>query len=89
MKTIRILKRSLSITGLVLTLPIIGMVFSKEVNWDLLDFLVMGVMLFTTSVLSHYIWFSHTSSKWRYGLIVLALIAFFLLWIELAVGIFN
>lgn len=89
MKTIRILKRSLSITGLVLTLPIIGMVFSEEVNWDLLDFLVMGVMLFTTSVLLHYIWFSHTSSKWRYGLIVLALIAFFLLWIELAVGIFN
>ncbi|WP_167342369.1 hypothetical protein [Nonlabens sp. SY33080] len=89
MKTIRILKRSLSITGLVLTLPIIGMVFSKEVNWGLLDFLVMGVMLFTTSVLLHYIWFSHTSSKWRYGLIVLALIAFFLLWIELAVGIFN
>ena len=35
------------ITGMILLIPLIAMQFTGEVNWDIMDFIVMGVLLFS------------------------------------------
>lgn len=39
------------LTGLVLLIPLIVMQFSNEVNWNLFDFLVAGILLLGTGFL--------------------------------------
>lgn len=38
-----------SVVALLLIVPLIGMQFSKEIKWSLLDFIISGFLLFTTA----------------------------------------
>lgn len=83
------------LTGILLTaaflllLPFIAMQFTNEVNWTLSDFVVAGVLLFGTGFLCELVMRKVKKRDYRIGIVVVILIALFLLWAELAVGIFG
>ncbi|WP_347158730.1 hypothetical protein [Pontibacter chitinilyticus] len=83
------------LTGIVLTvvfvllIPLIAMQFTKEVNWDVFDFVVMGILLLGTGLLCELVMRQVKSRTYRIGMLVIILIALFLVWAELAVGIFG
>lgn len=75
--------------GAILLLPLLGMFFSDEVNWDFFDFLVAGILLFTVATALNLILCFAGNKLLQYALIAVLLLAFALLWIEIAVGIFG
>ncbi|BDW93137.1 hypothetical protein MACH07_19690 [Flagellimonas marinaquae] len=75
--------------AVLLAVPFVAMQFSSEVNWSLFDFIGAGILL---SIIGFTIDFVHrkTRSRNKRSLILLAIfILFLLVWIELAVGLFN
>ena len=79
----------LLVIPLLLLIPLIGMQFSSEVNWSLLDFLVMGALLLGLGLMLEYVLRKVPKKKNRIVLIAIILIIFLLIWAELAVGIFG
>jgi hypothetical protein len=72
---------------ILLIIPFIGTLVSNEVNWSLFDFVVMGVLLFSTSVGVHHILKRTKTLVQRNFLIASILLVFLFIWVELAVGI--
>lgn len=72
----------------ILLIPFISMQFSIGVDWSVLDFTIMGIMLFAVGVLCELVLRRVKSLKGRVLLCGVILFAFLLIWIELAVGIF-
>lgn len=77
------------VTGLILLIPLVAVQFTDEVDWNLFDFVVMGVLLLivgfgyelaTTNV-------NETKSRFAIGLLFLAVLL--IIWAELAVGVFG
>jgi len=81
--------RILYIVGLLLLIPLIAMQLTNEVNWSFFDFIIMGGMLTITSLLIGIILKKVKNSKNRLILIVTIVMIFFLIWAELAVGLFG
>jgi len=75
--------------GLLLMIPLIAMQLTNEVNWSLFDFIIMGAMLTITGLLGKIIFKKVKKYKHRVILYVVIAIIFFLIWAELAVGIFG
>lgn len=75
--------------ALILSIPLIAMQFTSEVDWKPLDFVVMGALLLGTGFLCELVIRKVDNMDYRIGFIVLILIALFLIWAELAVGIFG
>jgi len=73
----------------VLCIPLIGMQLSTEVNWTALDFVTAAVLLFGTGMLSLKLYSKSRSSKYFLVLLILVILAFILVWVEMAVGIFD
>ena len=74
---------------LLLTIPLIAMQFTEEVQWSLFDFVFMGVLLLFTGLGINLVLRKFSKTKQRILLIVVVLGAFFLIWADLAVGIFG
>lgn len=77
------------IAGLILALPVIGMLISEEVKWSFFDFLVAGILLFSSAFFINTILNKKISTQkkiWGACVIIAVLI---IIWVELAVGIFN
>lgn len=75
-------------TGAILSVPLIAMRFTREVNWTSFDFIVMGVLLFGTSSL--FVLAARRVARKHWLAVGIAVAAGFLyLWAELAVGIFT
>lgn len=79
----------LILAGVLLAIPYIAMQFSPEVAWTVSDFLIAGVFLFVLVSLAELILRKIQIKKYRYLLLVALLFTFLLIWLELAVGIFN
>jgi uncharacterized membrane protein len=86
-------KQRLTITfgiiAFILLIPAVAMQFTKEVDWNVFDFIVMGTLLIITGLAIELVTRKVTSTKWRLiitGVIILALL---LTWAELAVGLFG
>ena len=79
----------LHIVGALLLIPFIAMQFSSEVVWTASDFIIMGILLLVTGLGIDLVLRKVSSSKNRLimGGIILAL--FFMIWAELAVGVFG
>ena len=73
----------------VLLIPLIAMPYTNEVNWTLLDFVVAAVLLLGVGLTLDFIMTKVKTSKLRIIFIIILLIAFLLVWTELAVGIFG
>lgn len=75
-------------TAAILSIPLVAMQFTREVNWTAGDFVVMGTLIFGMG--SMFIWSARRVNKKNrlvVGLIILA--AFLAIWVHLAVGIVD
>jgi hypothetical protein len=72
-----------------LLIPLIAMQFTEEVNWNLVDFIVAGVLLIGTSLFCELVLRKVKIIKNRIAICVALLIFLVLFWAEIAVGIFE
>lgn len=72
-----------------LLIPLLAMQFTNEVNWSVSDFIIMGGLLFGTGLLCELIMRKVKSVTNRIIICGAVLFVFFLIWVELAVGLFN
>jgi hypothetical protein len=72
-----------------LLIPLAAMQFSDQVNWSAGDFVVMGLLLLLLGFGLRYILRRAGSAQTKIALIALSILAFLLIWAELAVGIFG
>lgn len=83
------------LTGILLTvvfillIPFIAMQFTDEVDWKLFDFVIMGILLLGTGLLCELVIRKVRNMDYRIGFIAVILLVLFLIWAELAVGIFG
>lgn len=75
--------------AILLLIPLIAMQFTSEVNWELNDFIIMGVLLLFTGLSCELILRKVKSVKNRVLICGIILLAFLLVWAEMAVGIFG
>jgi hypothetical protein len=73
----------------ILLIPLVAMQFTNEVDWKLLDFVIMGILLLGTGLLSELVIRRVRKTEYRIAFIAVILLALFLIWAELAVGIFG
>ena len=78
--------RILVVTCALLTIPLFAMQFTNEVNWSIADFLVMGGMLFTASLLATYA-YQRLPFQLKKIAVIAVITAFVTLWALLAVGL--
>jgi hypothetical protein len=75
--------------AIILCIPLIAMQFTDEVNWTLSDFVVMGLLLLSTGLLCELVLRKVTKIQHRIILCALLIFGLFIVWAELAVGIFG
>ena len=75
--------------ALILLIPLIAMQFTDDVKWTLFDFIVAGVLLLVTGLMGELVIRKINKIKHRIVIYLAILIAFLLIWAELAVGIFG
>ena len=75
-------------TVAILSIPLIAMQFTTEVDWDATDFIVMGSLLF--GMASLFVLATRRVTR-RHRIIIGGIFAaaFLLIWAELAVGVFT
>jgi hypothetical protein len=78
---------------MITSLIIIGTVgvlnsYTAEVNWNVADFIIAFILLSILSILIDAV-LKIKATRMRLILFISTIIAFILLWLELAVGIFN
>ena len=79
----------LTIATLILLTPLVAMQFTSEVDWDGRDFFVMGILLYGTGLACELVMRRFRSIAQRLVFCGVILLALFLVWAELAVGIFG
>jgi len=96
MKTQEVFKSStrritiiLTVTAIILSIPLIAMQFSSEVKWTLNDFITAGILLLSTGLAIELVIRNMKKGTFRTVLLIIILLALFLIWAELAVGIFG
>ncbi len=93
METQRNLSRAVTIVAMVtltlLSVPLIAMQFTNEVDWSVFDFFIMGILIFGTGV--SYVVLTHFTSSLIYRLAVAGAIGttFLMIWANLAVGLIG
>lgn len=73
----------------ILLIPLLAMQFSKEVNWSFFDFTIAGILIFGTGLVYELV---SKRLKTRANKVILAgvlVVVLFVVWVELAVGIFR
>ncbi len=73
------------LTVLILLIPLIAMQFTDEVNWNKIDFLIMGLLVFCFSNL--FIIAARAVPRRRVHAGIILAAVFFYVWVELAVGV--
>jgi uncharacterized membrane protein SirB2 len=83
------LKQLLTGSGVLLLIPFIASQFSDEVNWSAYDYLVMAILLGSTSVVLNFVLTKakNKQSRWAWGIAVILVLV--LIWVEIAVGVFG
>jgi hypothetical protein len=83
------------LTGILLTvvvllsIPLIAMQFTNEVDWKLDDFVIMGTLLLSTGLLCELVLRKVKKIENKVLICGALLILLFLIWAELAVGLFG
>ncbi len=75
--------------ALLLLIPLIAMQFTEEVDWNLFDFIIMGILLLGTGLMIELTLRKIKNKNYRIIFIAGILFAFFLVWAELAVGVLG
>lgn len=79
----------MGVIGVILLLPLAAMQFSDEVNWNLFDFIVAGALLSIFGLAFELALRKAKDNANRIAIIGVLLVTLFLIWAELAVGIFG
>jgi len=79
----------LSLTTFILAIPLVAMQFTNEVDWTLSDFVTAGILLLSTGLAIELVIRNLKTGMLRTIVLVVILLALFLIWAELAVGIFG
>lgn len=79
----------LAIAAFMLSIPLIAMQFTTQVDWKFFDFAVMGALLFGAGLLFEFALRRVKSTRNRIIICGAILFLFFMVWAELAVGIFG
>ena len=77
------------IVGCLLLVPLIAMQFTTQVAWDIADFVVAGVLLFGAGITYELLASRETGTGRRVLIGIVIVIALFLIWAELGVGILG
>lgn len=78
-----------AVAGILLSVPLIAMQFTKEVNWTGSDFLIGGILLFGTAFICEMVLRTVKTLKARVILCLTVLTILMVIWAEMAVGIFG
>ncbi len=81
----KIITKWISVAVVILLIPLITMQFSSEWNWSFSDFIFMGALIFGTGFL--YEIAARKNPKYKVVIGIGFLLAFLLVWVELATGI--
>ena len=73
----------------ILLIPFVAMQFTGEVNWSAFDFSIMGALLLGTGLVCELVLRKVQKTEYRIALCGVILVVLFLIWAELAVGIFG
>ncbi len=65
------------------------MQFTNQVTWNVMDFIIAGVLLLSTGLLINYIQKKLIRNTYRTLIIIGVIILLLFVWVELAVGIFE
>lgn len=76
-------------TASILMVPLVAMLFTTEVDWNLLDFIVMAILLFSTGLTFVLISKYSDSMAFRTAVGVAVVAGLLLIWVNLAVGIIG
>lgn len=74
-------------TGAILAISFVMSQISSEWNWDLTDFIIIGILLL--GACSLYVFAVQKFPKYRVALAILFVLTVMYVWAELAVGIFT
>lgn len=93
----KLIIRPALVTIAILLVPFLAVAFNwnvydpgsgyEQINWDLADFVVMGVLVFCTGLLVELA--LKTKSTYRIAAAIVIILGFLWLWAELAVGVFT
>ena len=78
-----------TVPAVLLLMPLIAMLFTKEVDWSGSDFIIGGILLFGTAGVIDLVLRNVKTAKNRIIFSLLVLAVLFLVWAELAVGVFG
>ncbi|MCP2037824.1 hypothetical protein [Chryseobacterium sp. HSC-36S06] len=78
-----------TVPAALLLMPLIAMQFTKEVDWSGSDFIIGGILLFGTAGVIDLVLRNVKTAKNRIIFSLLVLAVLFLVWAELAVGVFG
>lgn len=77
------------IIAILLSVPFIAMQFTHEVDWSLFDFIIMTALLSSLGILIELVLRKVKTYRNRLALCILVVLCGFVIWAELAVGIFG
>ena len=72
-----------------LIVPLVANQISEQVNWNAMDFIIMGTFLIFSAYWIQKVIKKIKSKSKKVVFISLIMLIFLLLWIEMAVGVFN
>jgi hypothetical protein len=75
--------------AILLLIPLIAMQFTNDVKWSRIDFIVAGVLLLGAGLLCELVLRYVKRFEYRIATVAAILFALFLVWAELAVGLFG
>lgn len=73
----------------ILLIPFIAMQLTDDVVWSFVDFLIAGLIIFSCLWIIDFILRKPYAFAMRFLIIFLIVVIFFIIWIELAVGLFD
>lgn len=77
------------IVAVILLIPLIAMQFTDQVKWTFIDFVGAGVLLSGAGLMFDLVIRKVKKIRLRIAICVALIVALFLVWVELAVGIFG
>lgn len=77
----------ISIVIAILSIPLIVMRFTSEVNWTLFDFLMASFLIITSLTLIEITLQNFKNKTFKIATVFVILFLFLLLWVDLSVGI--
>jgi hypothetical protein len=77
------------IVAAILLVPLIAMLFTNEVKWTIFDFIVAGFLLLGTALTVDLVLRKVNKFWLRVAILAIVLLVLLLIWVELAVGIFD